>query len=135
MYAEVKEFSNPKTLVFKIGMSPLLNTQFIALLTNSYKNSGIEILLIVDNLKQLDVKLKTQRTRSHFVPLINKNPDKNSMRLYDLELFFIDNSYDTLNQDTNAKVQIKDIRDKTFVRVPDSSGLSAITRSLIRTTT
>ncbi|NRA17091.1 MAG: hypothetical protein HRU04_16480 [Oceanospirillaceae bacterium] len=70
-----------------------------------------------------------------FVPVINKKSYKNSIRLYEEELFFIDNTDATLNQGASAKVQIKDIRDKTFVMVPDSCGLSAITRSLIRTTT
>ena len=51
------------------------------------------------------------------------------MALYDEDLFLIDN----LGSST-SKVQIKDMRDKTFVMVPDSCGLSEITRSLLRTT-
>lgn len=48
LYTEAKEFSNPEKLAFKIGLSPLLNTQFITLLTNADKNqnNGQEILLI-----------------------------------------------------------------------------------------
>ncbi|MCJ8339675.1 MAG: substrate-binding domain-containing protein [Pseudomonadales bacterium] len=83
----------------------------------------------------LDEKLKNREFDLIFVPVINKKSYKNSIRLYEEELFFIDNTDATLNQGASAKVQIKDIRDKTFVMVPDSCGLSAITRSLIRTTT
>lgn len=131
LYTEAKEFSNPETLVFKIGMSPLLNTKFIALLINSYKNQndGLEILLIEDNLDVLEEKFKNKELDLIFVPVINKKSYKNSMLLYEEDLFFID-----MNNDTNAKVQVRDIRDKTFVMVPDSCGLSEITRSLIRTT-
>ncbi|MCZ6724161.1 MAG: LysR family transcriptional regulator, partial [Gammaproteobacteria bacterium] len=45
------------------------------------------------------------------------------------DLFFID----SVNS-THSKVPINDIRDKTFVMVPDSCGLSEITRSLLRIT-
>ncbi len=51
------------------------------------------------------------------------------MLLYEEDLFFIDN-----NNGSGSKVQIKDIRDKTFVMVTNSCGLSEITRSLLRTT-
>jgi DNA-binding transcriptional LysR family regulator len=131
IYLEAKEFSNPETVVLKVGMSPLLNTRFITLLTNSYKdqNSGIEILLIEDNLKELEEKLDNRKLDLIFVPVVTKTNSRNSMALYDEDLFLIDNS-----DGSNSKVQIKDMRDKTFVMVPDSCGLSEITRSLLRTT-
>ena len=48
IYLNGKEFSDPETVVLKIGMSPLVSTKFITLLTNSYKaqNSKHEILLL-----------------------------------------------------------------------------------------
>ncbi len=49
--------------------------------------------------------------------------------MYNEDLFLIDNV-----DITHSKVAINDIRDKTFVMVPDSCGLSEITRSLLRTT-
>ena len=131
IYLEAKEFASPKTVVLKVGLSPLLNTKFITLLTNSYKNqnSGIEILLIEDNLKELEEKLANRELDLIFVPVVKKTNYRNSMALYDEDLFLIDN----LGSST-SKVQIKDMRDKTFVMVPDSCGLSEITRSLLRTT-
>ena len=52
VYLIAKEFSDPETVVLKIGMSPLVNTNFVTLLTNSYKaqNENHEILLIEENL-------------------------------------------------------------------------------------
>ena len=107
LYTDAKEFSNPETLVFKIGMSPLLNTKFIALLINSYKNQtdGIEILLIEDNLDALDKKMKNRELDIIFVPVTNKQTHKISMLLYEEDLFFID-----INNETNTKIQIKDIK-------------------------
>ena len=131
IYVEAKEFSNPETVVLKVGMSPLVNTKFVALLTNSYKNqnSGLAILLIEENLEVLDEKLKNRELDLILAPVVNKRSNKNSMLLYEEDLFLISN-----DSRSSSKVQVKDIRDNTFVMVPDSCGLSEITRSLLRTT-
>jgi len=131
IYLNAKEFSNPETVVLKIGISPLVSTKFVTLLTGSYKaqNSKHEILLIEENLSILDEKLKNHELDLILVPIVKKTSSKNSIRLYDEDLFLIDNV-----DSPNSKVPISDIRDKTFVMVPDSCGLSEITRSLLRTT-
>ncbi len=131
IYLNAREFSNPETVVLKIGMSPLVSTKFVTLLTKSYKaqNSKHEILLIEDNLSILEEKLKNHVLDLILVPIVKRTSSKNSIRLYDEDLFFIDNV-----DSTHSKVPINDIRDKTFVMVPDSCGLSEITRSLLRTT-
>ncbi len=131
IHLDAKEFSNPETVVLKIGMSPLVSTKFITLLTDSYKaqNSKHAILLIEENLINLDEKLKNHELDLILVPIVKRASSKNSFRLYDEDLFLIDNE-----DSADSKVLIKDIRDKTFVMVPDSCGLSEITRSLLRTT-
>ena len=131
IYLNAKGFSNPETVVLKIGMSPLVSTKFVTLLTNSYKvqNRKHEILLIEDNLSILEEKLKNHELDLILVPIVKRTSSKNSIRLYDEDLFLIDNV-----DSTHSKVSINDIRDKTFVMVPDSCGLSEITRSLLRTT-
>ncbi len=131
IYLNAREFSNPQTVVLKIGMSPLVSTRFITLPTDSYRaqNSNHEILLIEENLSVLDEKLKKHELDLILVPIIKRTSGKNSIRLYDEDLFFID-SVDS----NHSEVPINDIRDKTYVMVPDSCGLSEITRSLLRTT-
>ena len=131
IYVKSKAFSNPETVVLKIGMSPLVNTKFTALLINSYKaqNSKHEILLIEENLSVLEEKLKNNDLDLILIPVVGKVSGKNSIRLYEEDLFYIDNG-----ENIRSKVPIGDIRDKTFVMVPDSCGLSEITRSLLRTT-
>ena len=131
IYLNAKKFSNPETVVLKIGMSPLVSTKFVTLLANSYKaqNSKHEILLIEENLSILDEKLKNHELDLILVPIVKRTSSNNSIRLYDEDLFFIDNV-----DSTHSKVPINHIRDKPFVMVPDSCGLSEITRSLLRTT-
>ncbi len=131
IYLNAKEFSNPETVVLKIGMSPLVSTKFITLLTNSFKdqNNKHEILLIEENLSILEEKLKNNELDLILVPITKKKAVKNSIHLYDEDLFLIDNS-----DSPQPKVRVNDIRDKTYVMVPDYCGLSEITRSLLRTT-
>ncbi|PHR22284.1 MAG: hypothetical protein COA38_18085, partial [Fluviicola sp.] len=131
IYSNVKEYSNPETVILKVGISPLVNTKFVALLTNSYKsqNDKHEILLIEENLSVLNERLKNHELDLILVPITKKSSNKNSIRLYDEDLFLIDNLVNS-----ESYVPLNDIRDRTFVMVPDSCGLSEITRSLLRTT-
>ncbi len=130
IYLNAREFTHPETVVLKIGMSPLVSTKVITLLTNSYKaqNSKHDILLIEENLSILDEKLTNHELDLIVVPIVKRTSRKTSIRLYDEDLFLIDNV-----DSTHSKVSINNIRDKTFVLVPDSCGLSEITRSLLRT--
>ncbi len=131
IHLNAREYSNPETVVLKIGMSPLVSTEFVALLANSFKaqNRKHEILLVEENLSVLDEKLRKNELDLILVPIVKRSSRKNAIRLYDEDLFFIDKA-----GATRSKVPIKDIRDKTFVMVPNSCGLSEITRSLLRTT-
>ena len=131
IYLNAKEFSNPRTVILKIGMSPLVNAKCVTLLVNSYRehNQKHKILLIEDNLSVLSAKLKSHELDLVLVPIVDKATRKNSMRLYDEDLFLVDNT-----GSANSKVSVNDIRGRTFVMVPDSCGLSEITRSLLRTT-
>ena len=131
IHFSAKEFSDPETVVLKIGISPLINTKFVTLLTNSYKaqNGKHKVLLIEENLETLDEKLKNHDLDLILVPIVKKSSTRNSLPLYDEDLFFIDKA-----DNEQSKVLINEIREKTFVMVPDSCGLSEITRSLLRTT-
>jgi len=131
IHLNAREYSNPNTVVLKVGMSPLVSTKFVTPLTESYKaqHSKHEVLLVEENLSVLNERLKNQDLDLILVPIIKRSSGKNAMRLYDEDLFFIDKT-----DSTDSKVPINEIRDKTFVRVPDSCGLSEITRSLLRTT-
>ena len=131
IYLNAEEFSNPETVVLKIGLSPLVSTKFITLLTDSYKaqNDKHEILLIEENLSILDEKVKNHELDLILVPIVKRTSRKNAIRLYDEDLYLIDNA-----DRPHSQVAINDIRDRIFVMVPDSCGLSEITRSLLRTT-
>ncbi|NRB17027.1 MAG: LysR family transcriptional regulator [Rhodobacteraceae bacterium] len=126
------EFTNPQTVVLKIGMSPLVSTRLITPLIHSFKakNAKHDILLIEENLSVLNEKLKSRELDLILVPALKKTAGKNSASLYEDDLFLI-NDQPSSNQ---AIIAVEAIRDQIFVMVPDSCGLSEITRSLLRTT-
>ena len=91
IYKSAKEFSDPQTVVLKIGMSQLVSTKFITPLIHSFKaqNHGHEILLIEENLSVLDEKLARQELDLILVPAVRKAAGKNVLHLYDEGLFFV----------------------------------------------
>ena len=67
------------------------------------------------------------KTGTYFVagPKASKTAIGNALSIYKEQLYLIDPA----DRDS-SKVEIGDIRDKTFVMVPDSCGLSEISRSI-----
>lgn len=129
-YITAKQFSNPETVIIKIGISPLLNTHIISMLTSSFEqqHQGYELVLIEDNLKVLDEKLKNKELDLILVPKVKTNANRQSLPLYKEPLFLIEK-----HMPNHDIVEVRKIRDKTFVMVPDSCGLAEITRNLICT--
>lgn len=125
-----KTFSNSEITILKIGMSPLLNANIISLLTTSFaeKNNHIRIVLIEDNLEVLEAKLKNQDLDIIIIPKIKRVSNHQTIKLYDEDLYLVG------QQSAQQQVDVNEIRDRTFVMVPDSCGLSFLTRSIIRTT-
>ena len=132
IYSSAKDYADPETVVLKIGMSPLISTKIIAPMTHSFKSQHpkFEILFTEDNLSTLDEKLAHQALDLILVPTVKKSKSKHVLSLYEEDLYFISDH----QQEAKTKVQLNDIRDQTFVMVPDSCGLAELTRSLLRTT-
>jgi len=131
IHHRAKEFLNPEKVVLQIGLSPLINTKFLGLLLSSFKakNKNHEVILIEQNLKVLDEKLKSGELDIIIAPKIGAKKDKKTIQLYEENLYLVGQLGTKASQ-----VPIGDIRDKTFVMVPDSCGLSEITRSILRST-
>ena len=63
IYLLSEELKDPRTQMVKIGLSPLLNTKFISLLTKTFteNNKDKKILLMEQNLDVLEEKLYGKR--------------------------------------------------------------------------
>tara|TARA_R110002111_G_scaffold21210_6_gene49673 strand:+ start:1719 stop:2603 length:885 start_codon:yes stop_codon:yes gene_type:complete len=125
-----KSFTLPDTVMIKMGMSPLLNPHIISMLTTSFQaqNPHYQVVLIEENLDILERKLTEKEFDLILVPKVHRTKQRQRLTLYKEALYLVEQHAD---QDEN--IDINAIREKTFVMVPDSCGLSEITRSLIQT--
>ena len=131
IYLLAEEFKDPRTQIVKIGLTPLINTKFISLLTKTFteNNKDKKILLIEQNLDVLEQKLASGDLDFIFVPKINKSKDKNVLHLYKEELVYLESGLDK-----NQIIEISDIKNKKFLMVPDTCGLSYVVRNLLGST-
>ncbi len=131
VHSKAKEFLNPKNVVLQVGISPLVNTKFLILLVSAFKANykDHEVILVEQDLKKLQEKLVSGELDLIITPKVSKTAIGNALSIYKEQLYLIDPA----DRDS-SKVEIGDIRDKTFVMVPDSCGLSEITRSILRST-
>ncbi len=131
IYLVSKEFKDPRTQIVKIGLSPLLNSKFISLLTKTFteNNKNKKVVLIEQDLESLEEKFLSGDLDIILVPKINKVKTRNSMHLYKEELVYLESG---LNE--NQTIKISEVRHKTFLMVPDTCGLSYVVRSLLGST-
>ena len=131
IYLISKEFKDPKTQIIKIGVSPLLNSKFISLLTKTFteNNKDQKVLLVEQNLNVLEKDFSSSDLDIIFIPQLNKAKTRNSMHLYKEELVYLESG---LNK--GQSVNVSDIKNKTFLMVPDTCGLSYAVRNLLGTT-
>jgi len=131
IYLASKEFKDSKTQITKIGVSPLLNSKFTSLLTKSFteNNKDQKIFLVEQNLNTLEKDFSNNDLDIIFIPQLNKAKTRNSMHLYKEDLVYLESG---LNK--GQSVNISDIRNKTFLMVPDTCGLSYTVRNLLGST-
>lgn len=128
IYFISKEFKDPRTQIVKIGLSPLLNSKFISLLTKTFteNDKNKKIVLIEQDLESLEAKFLTGDLDIMLIPKINNLKTKNSMHLYKEELVYLESGLKG-----NQTIKVSELRDKTFLMVPDTCGLSYVVRSIL----
>ncbi len=128
---QAKNILNPKKVLIKIGISPLLNPAFTSMLTKSFSDQHphYEILLYEENLTQLQKMLAEHNLDFIFVPLTSDFSKAKSICLYDEPLVLISKNPE-LNR--NKSITAKELRSQKFVMVPDSCGLAKVTREVFK---
>lgn len=131
IYCDAKSSGQNKRKIIQIGFSPLIDSHVFTKLIASYKmnNKDIEIIFTEDNLNQLELKLANRELDLILVPITEKTSKNNEMLLYSEDLVVV-----VPSQPQKSHVLVSAIRDKTFIMVPDSCGLSTITRAILQTT-
>lgn len=125
-----KNFYQETKLAYRVGVSPLINHAYLSDIIKWIKQQNInyEIILTEENLSVLERLLNENKLDIILIPKLKAVANFESLPLYQECLYFID-----AEEITKPNVELKSIRDKSYIMVPDICGLSDITRNLIRT--
>lgn len=128
---QAKHYLNPKKILIKIGVSPLLNPSFTSLITQSFvsAHSTYDIILIEDNFTQLKERLTTNELDFIFAPALSEIEKLKSLILYQEPLVLVTKDVVLLSKKT---ISTNDCKSQKFVMVPDSCGLSLVTREIFQ---
>lgn len=126
---EAAEYLKPKNIALNIGISPLLNSAIVLKMIDAFKieHPNFELFLQENNLKDLTLMLEQEELDLIFIPKVKEYESKQSLFLYSEPLECIDVS---LKKERDKVVEYGQIKNNTFLMVPDSCGLSYITRNL-----
>ena len=135
LFDHIEKSNNVEKNIIRLGVSPLINNEMIMLIIEAYKkiDFNCEILVNENNLSDLEQQLDKELLDIIFVPDVPDVKNKNNNEgvfLYEETLHVIMKS--TLSNEEN--ITLGNLRDETILMVPDSCGLSVITRGLFRTT-
>lgn len=130
---EAQSFLNPEKQMIRIGMSPLVNTQLLALMLEPFRREHPDVDLILREMNMADLyrMLNEGLLDCVFGVTDTHKEGWTSTFLYDEPLLYIPSGAEPRGKQADS-VSLKDIADETFVMVPDECGLSQTTRALFR---
>ncbi len=134
LFSYIEKSKNVEKSTIRLGVSPLVNNEIIMLIMESYKkiDNKCEILVNENNLVDLQQQLENKLLDIIFVPDVPLEAGKNSNQgifLYEEPIHVImKNPLPNVNS-----ITLNGIQNETILMVPDSCGLSVITRGLLKT--
>ncbi|GIK64344.1 MAG: LysR family transcriptional regulator [Chloroflexota bacterium] len=131
---QAEVFLHPKTTLIRIGTSPLIDSHFLALICESFKQlyPSVELILREMNVTDLHRMLEEDQLDFVFGVATAKQPQWENLPLYRESLLFLPNMRRSEGNNLSDSVFLKDIADETFVMVPDTCGLTRATQAIFR---
>lgn len=132
LFSHIEKSNSTEKNIIRLGVSPLINSEMIMLIMEAYKkvDANCEILVNEINLHDLQQQLSDELLDIIFVPVVPREVSKNtheSIILYEEPLHVIMQD----SKPTPPNITLYDIQEETILMVPDSCGLSIITRGLL----
>lgn len=131
---QTQAFLSPAKRLIRIGTSPLVSANLLALLLEPFRLSNPEVDVIFREMNMTDLYRMLEDGLLDFVfgvANVHKGPWIATF-LYEEPLLFIPRGAAWSNGPRPQMVQLNDIADETYVMVPDACGLSRATRALFR---
>lgn len=131
---EARSFVHPSRATIRIGVSPLVNPEWLALMLARFRGEKTHTEVILHEQNMADLYRMLDEGLLDFVFGI-ADPPKSSwgvMFLYREPLFFIPRGGTSPEESGGEAVAFEHIAGETFVMVPSGCGLAKATRSLFR---
>ena len=131
---QARAFLKPDTRLIRIGTSPLIRSQLIALMLQPFRdrNPGVEIVLREMNMADL-YRMLGEGLLDFVVGVSGGSKGSwATTPLYAEALLFVPRGSTASSRGRGQAVQLSDIASETYVMVPDACGLARATRDLFR---
>lgn len=131
---QTQAFLSPDKRLIRIGTSPLVSANLLALMLEPFRLRNPEIDVVLREMNMTDLYRMLDDGLLDFVfgvANVHKGPWIATF-LYEEPLLFIPRGAVWSNGPRPRSVQLKDIAEETYVMVPDACGLSRATRALFR---
>jgi LysR family transcriptional regulator, hydrogen peroxide-inducible genes activator len=137
LVAKARELTQPSMQVIRIGVSPLVGMELVNLIIEPFRRShpNVEIVFRELNLVEMTRLLEVAQLEFVFGPVdldVELRAGWESMRFHEEPLVFVSKGTLTSNAGTGNPVALQDIAREMFVMVPDSCGLTRLTRAVFR---
>jgi LysR family transcriptional regulator, hydrogen peroxide-inducible genes activator len=131
---QAQVFLHPETTLIRIGTSPLIDSHFLTLICESFRQlyPAVELILREMNLIDLHRMLDENQLDLVFGVAGAKNAQWENLPLYREPLLFLPNMKRTESRNLSGSAFLKDIADETYVMVPDTCGLARTTHAIFR---
>lgn len=129
---EARNFVNPSAAVLRIGISPLINSEWLSSMLEKFKeiNNQVEIILHEQNMADLYHMLDEGLLDFVFGVIDIKKASWKKAPLYHEQLYFIPRGRNY--PERGKSVSFGQIAGEIFVMVPNTCGLARATRALFR---
>lgn len=137
LIASARAFTHPARRLIRIGVSPVVSMRLVNLviepLLRAYPN--VELIFREMNLGEMYLSLEAGQLEFVIGPVDEQGAhgaDRSHFALYSERLFFIPKSGTALAGSKAQSISTKAIAAEVFVMVPDSCGLTRVTRDLFK---
>ncbi len=132
--SQANSFLHPDHGLIRIGMSPLLDASLLGLMIEPFRRDNPTVDIVLRESNMTDLYQMLDRGLLDYVFGVAETRKKRWVTtvLYEEPLFFIPSGPGSRLASRQESVTLKDISHETYLMVPDTCGLSRVTRGLFR---
>lgn len=137
LLAKARALTQPAVQLIRIGVSPLVGMDLVNLIVDPFRRAQPNVEIVYRELNLADMMQALDGGQLEFVfcpadPDAEPKADRDSVDFHREPLVFVSQGTASRPPAMSRSVTLKEIADETFVLVPDSCGLTRLTRAIFR---